>query len=685
MYPLRIFFGDMAHNTVGLATDAFPLNIGYVAAYSKKLFGDDIEVVLFKDILLLEKAITDGPPDILAMSNYPWCHNANMALYDHLAGLRPEAIRIMGGPNFPHVPAEQIRFLGERPWLDTYVYLDGELGFANAIGKILEIGDLVEARKWIGDNTIDGCVHLSTTGNRLASEKAVRPLVLDEIPSPYLTGLLDPFFDTPFSPMISTNRGCPFSCTFCHDGNAAVNKVTKFSLERVQAEIDYIVERVPDTTHNLIISDLNFGMYKSDIQICEALAKARARTGYPDNIKSTTGKNSKERVIETVEKLNGALTLSMSVQSLDDDVLANIRRSNIKVDDIIGLQSSIRQSKLPTTSEIILGLPGETLESHKATIGSLLDSNMDHVIPYTLMLVEGSEMSTVAEREKWGFKSKFRIIPLDFTKMKNGKNILEVEEVVIETNTLSFDEYIEARKLALVTKILIVVGFKPLVRFLREQGIPIMDVLNALRISLSNTIDGQACAPERLVKLFADYENDTVGELWDSAEELIEFYQNDENFQRLLDGQDGKNLMQHYFAYALSNLMHDVADWIFDQAKTVLLSTSPDEESLEIFDEIESVCRGLSFDLLGPDRQKNTPECTSSYDYSRWLEDSELRQLSEFKYSAPVAMRFVITDEQYRIVEDTLDRNGRTPNGLSRALLRISNDSLWRHAELTSA
>ena len=67
------------------------------------------------------------------------------------------------------------------------------------------------------------------------------------------------------------------------------------------------------------------------------------------------------------------------------------------------------------------------------------------------------------------------------------------------------------------------------------------------------------------------------------------------------------------------------------------------------------------------------------------MEDSESRRLNEFKLSKPVTMRFVISDEQYRIVEDTLDRNGRTPHGLSRALLRISHENLWRHAELQPA
>ena len=51
---------------------------------------------------------------------------------------------------------------------------------------------------------------------------------LDEIPSPYLTGILDEFFDGRLVPMIQTNRGCPFSCTFCVDGSASVNKESIF-------------------------------------------------------------------------------------------------------------------------------------------------------------------------------------------------------------------------------------------------------------------------------------------------------------------------------------------------------------------------------------------------------------------------------------------------------------------------
>jgi radical SAM superfamily enzyme YgiQ (UPF0313 family) len=72
---------------------------------------------------------------------------------------------------------------------------------------------------------------------------------------------MDKFFDGILSPMMETNRGCPFSCTFCHEGNALISKVNKFSLDRVKAELDYIaaaVERAPNFISNLMFADPNF-------------------------------------------------------------------------------------------------------------------------------------------------------------------------------------------------------------------------------------------------------------------------------------------------------------------------------------------------------------------------------------------------------------------------------------------
>ena len=79
--PLKIYLGDLTYTTVTLATEAFPLNVGFIASYCKKLFGDDIEITLFKYIDDIDKAVNENPPDILGLSNYCWSHNVSYEIF----------------------------------------------------------------------------------------------------------------------------------------------------------------------------------------------------------------------------------------------------------------------------------------------------------------------------------------------------------------------------------------------------------------------------------------------------------------------------------------------------------------------------------------------------------------------------------------------------------------------------
>ena len=66
MQPLKIYLGDLTYDTTSLSTDAFPLNVGYIASYCLKEFGTDVEISLFKYITELDKAVHESPPDIFS-------------------------------------------------------------------------------------------------------------------------------------------------------------------------------------------------------------------------------------------------------------------------------------------------------------------------------------------------------------------------------------------------------------------------------------------------------------------------------------------------------------------------------------------------------------------------------------------------------------------------------------------
>ena len=125
-------------------------------------------------------------------------------------------------------------------------------------------------------------------------------------------------------------------------------------------------------------------------------------------------------------------SVNMSVQSMDDTVLKNIKRSNIKLEDYIDVNKHLRNEGRATKGELIMPLPGETKESFIKGITNVIDGGVTSLSIYTLMLLHGTEFQDPDYRAEHGIKGKFRIVPLNFGKY-GGKQVLDYEEVGIET------------------------------------------------------------------------------------------------------------------------------------------------------------------------------------------------------------------------------------------------------------
>jgi radical SAM superfamily enzyme YgiQ (UPF0313 family) len=665
---LKIFLGDLTYDTITLATESFPLNIGFVASYCLSKYPNNVDIKLFKYIDKIEKAIEENPPDVLGLSNYAWNRRIGLEIFRIFKKNNPNGITVWGGPNFPLDLESQKIFMKKHPEIDVYVPVEGEVGFSNFIGKILES----DSKEEIFMNPIEGCIIRDKQDNLQYSNPGIRIKSLDEIPSPYTNGLLDEFFDGKLSPMFQTNRGCPFTCSFCVDGADVVRQVNNFGMDRIVSDLNYIADHVPNNTHSLFISDLNFGMIPRDIEICKILAKLKDTHGFPKQIQATTGKNSKEKIIKAIKELHGALRIYMSVQSLDEKVLTNIRRSNISPQQLIALAPTIKEANLRTTSEVILGLPGESYQSHVQTLRDLVKAKMDDIQVYTCMMLDGAEMNTPKEREKWGLQTKFRLLPRDFTKLSNGKKVMEIEEVIVSSNTLTFKEYVELRLLAFalwVTNKGIV--YDPILKFLRQNKIDAFELFNRIHKNLE-------FAPSSIKQIFKEFENATIKELWDSPEEIENHYQNEKEYQKLIDGEDGINVMYYFHGKVVSTNMDDWTNYTLEIAQDLLLENKKmDNETLEQFENISNYCRGISHNPLGEDRNVTNPKFNFNYDIQKWINENSDKNLKEFKFSK-IQMEFVLSNEQIKLVEDKLTIFGNTPSGRSQAIKRIPIQMLWR-------
>jgi len=677
--PLKIYLGDLTYTTLSIATDAFPLNVGFIAAYAAKTFGSEIDIKIFKYVDDLEQAIRDAPPDILGMSNYPWNFNLGLEFFRMTRALSPKTIRVMGGPNIPLEDEGREQFVKRNGLIDFYAYLEGEEAFSALVRRAMETG---LDRERMQEAPIDGFIHRISDSEVVKGIMLPRRRMLDEIPSPYLAGFMDKFFDGKLSPMLETNRGCPFSCSFCHEGNQLISKVNFFSTERVKEELDYVaaaVRKAPILISNLTFADPNFAMYERDYEIVEHIAKIQERQNWPRSIFASTGKNKKERIAQALRKLKGSMSMWMSVQSMDPVVLKEIHRDNISTSQMMSLASVYEEFGVPTFSELILGLPGDSYERHVNSISQVLESGINVVEVYTCMLLNGTQLNTAFSRATHNIGSHFRILPRDFAKLGDGRIAVEIEEVVSSTNTMSFEDYQNARKLHLMVAVVYNGGgFNALLRLMRQNKVRIMDLLQKL-------VADRETAPPRVKEVVDSFVRLTRDELWDSEEKLRQFIYTGDNYEKLLNGEIGINLIQTHTARSLA-VMDEWVDYVFRTAGKIFADRLPNDAALaESLKEIRAYCSGRVHNIWGVDRNESNPCVLMNYDIAGWLRSPLSTPISEFKLSQPVTYRFAFSESKQEEMAAQIKRYGTTATGIGRIMAQMGRDRIWREPEpLTS-
>ena len=672
---LKVYLCDLTYDTIILVSDTIPINIGFVGSYIKKQFGNDVKLSLFKYPNEVIQAIKSNPPDMIGLSNYSWNSNLSEYVASIAKKINPNVITIQGGTNFPYQSDLQKHFLSKRPNTDIYTVLESEKSCSNVVKRILETNN---DRKKIFEKPIDGCAFIYPETKQSKEKTFVKGKTLerikdlDEIPSPYLTGILDKFFDGKLRPFIETNRGCPFTCSFCHTGDYYYHKLNKFSEDRVKAEIEYIAKRVGKLgITSLHFADVNFGMYPQDNTTCKFLVDSKKKYGWPQQIQATTGKNNKHRVINITDIVGEMLAINMSMQSMDEQVLKNIKRSNIKLDHMVDINKHIRSQGRTTKGELILPLPGETKETFIKGLNNMLNADGTMICIYTLMMLHGTEFKNPDYREQFKYKGKFRIVPLNFGEYE-GQKIFDYEEVGIETKDLSFDDYLYLRGLALLVESL-------------HNGRPFNEFFEYAKwfniqpaTLLKRLCDNISTSTKNIQKLMNDFVTETRNELWNTEEKLLEHFKKDENYLKLKNGEIGGNLIYKYKSKSLVEIRLDWMDYfkkqVFDAVKQKQKNISSTELIMSELSEISSFCE-LKMDRLLNIHAKNKPiEGNFQFDILKWIDEGAEKRLSEYKFPfGKEKLIFKFTKDQIKIRDDHFKRYGTDINALSKIVTRITN------------
>ncbi|MDP1878022.1 MAG: radical SAM protein, partial [Actinomycetota bacterium] len=467
---LRVVLGDLSHVKTGTEWSVLPMpiNMGYLAAFTTQYFTGTLDIRICKSPQDLIDLVRDFDPHVVALSNYIWNANLAAAAAAWIRRVRPDTLIVMGGPNVNSTePEAAIDFLATNPAIDYYIPQEGEVPFL----RVLEALRAVDGeRAGLTGSGIPGTWALAPGGASLLESSLTVPMAevpggldartgrlldLDDIPSPYLTGVMDDYLAHPgYVPLIETNRGCPYSCTFCSWGDMAKSKSSSFPVERILKELDYIAEANVSRVSYLYLGDANFGLFQRDVQIAEQLRRLREERGFPDHVYLYFAKNSSKRVVEIAGILRGMTAISLSRQTQNPEVLDNIKRSNIDIDTFNALSRQAKSLGVDSFAELIYGLPGESLDSFLAGVAEVLDSDVDGLHFFPAMLLDGSEMATQASRRVFGLQGEYRAI--DSATGDYGEfAATEFEEIVTTTAVFSRDDYFTVRRLHFVQSVLI--------------------------------------------------------------------------------------------------------------------------------------------------------------------------------------------------------------------------------------
>jgi radical SAM superfamily enzyme YgiQ (UPF0313 family) len=416
-----------------------PYSVGVLWAYVQQF--DEInnyyvlDKMLWRRTSIIETAKSLSDSDIIGFSTYVWNKNYNYAIAQEVKKINPSAILFFGGPEIPITKKD---IFEKYPFMDYVIKSEGEITLKNFLLGLKNNSDLT---------SIPGLL-INDQGRCIDTGDAGRIDDLDNIPSPYLTGVFDKLMaeteGVEWNATLETNRGCPYACTFCDWGSLTYNKVKKFNLERVFAELEWIGK---NKCGFVSITDANFGMFvERDNLIADKLLEVQEKYGYPYTFSVAWAKNQKAEVVDIVKKLikspkfNQGLTVS--VQSMDLDVLENIKRKNLEQHKIEDIFSLCDKNSIPVYTEIILGLPGETLETWREGFYKLFRAN-NHVgitILHAQML-ENAEMNLLQQKL---YKIEHRPVYDYMSGSYNFDELKESVEVVISTKDMSTEDMLEA-------------------------------------------------------------------------------------------------------------------------------------------------------------------------------------------------------------------------------------------------
>lgn len=203
-------------------------------------------------------------------------------------------------------------------------------------------------------------------------------------------------------PIFVPHVGCPNDCVFCNQ-----RKITGVSTDitgkDVERKIEEYLETIPREDRVLEVAFFggSFTGIDIDVQIeFLDIAYGYVKRGVVDEIRLSTRPDYIDRERLDILKARGVATIELGVQSMDGEVLEKSKR-NHSVEDVYRAVELIGEYGFKLGLQMMLGLPGDTMEKTLLTAKAIVDLKPDIARIYPTLVIRDTELESLFKSGKY--------------------------------------------------------------------------------------------------------------------------------------------------------------------------------------------------------------------------------------------------------------------------------------------
>ncbi len=317
----------------------------------------------------LVEALAERQPDVVGFTCYVWNVERTLWVARELKKLQPGVRVVLGGPE---ITADNAWVL-EPPDYDFAVIGEGEQTFSELLAHLRDgVGSTRTSLPLLGEAPgIAGLYVPPASGPRF--DPARRPAFRTPLPdinalgSPYLAGILDPAEES--TVLLETTRGCVFNCKFCYYPKS-YDKQYYLSPKLIRASLRHAREK---GVRELFLLDPTLNQRKDFAEFLALIAEENPRGGM-----RCFGELRAEGVTEKTARLlrqANFTEVEVGLQSIDPNAMDLMdRRNNLRAFER-GVRAMMAEG-IQTKVDLIVGLPGDTVESVRRGMHYLRDNGL---------------------------------------------------------------------------------------------------------------------------------------------------------------------------------------------------------------------------------------------------------------------------------------------------------------------